>query len=117
MQMPNELRPALWGAVGGAAALAIMGFTWGGWVTASTAETSAQQRVSAAVVAALAPVCADNFRNGKDAAAQLAKLKGISSWQRADFVTNGGWAKIPGTKSVDTAMARACADLIVDDKT
>lgn len=117
MQMPIELKPALWGAVGGAAALAMIGFTWGGWVTGGTAETLAGERASAAVVQALAPICADNFRNGKDAAAQLVKLKKISSWQQAAFVEEGGWAKMPGTASIDTAMARACAEMIVADKT
>ena len=33
MQAPAQLKPALWGAVGGAIALAIVGFTWGGWMT------------------------------------------------------------------------------------
>ena len=57
MQIPMELKPAFWGAVGGAAALAIVGFSWGGWVTANTADTNAKQRSEKAVVAALAPIC------------------------------------------------------------
>jgi hypothetical protein len=28
MKIPAELKPAAWGAVGGAIALAIIGFTW-----------------------------------------------------------------------------------------
>ena len=47
-----------WGAVGGAIALAIVGFSYGGWVTGGTAQQMAQQRSDAAVVAALAPICA-----------------------------------------------------------
>ena len=41
MNAPSQLKPALWGAVGGAVALAIVGFTWGGWVTGGTARTLA----------------------------------------------------------------------------
>ena len=33
MNVPSYLKPALTGAVIGAAALAIVGFSWGGWVT------------------------------------------------------------------------------------
>lgn len=66
MKMPAELKPVLMGAAGGAVALAILGFTWGGWVTAGSAKTLADQRASDAVVAALAPVCVANFRLDKD---------------------------------------------------
>jgi hypothetical protein len=38
MQIPAEVKPACWGAVGGAVALAIVGFMWGGWVTGGKAE-------------------------------------------------------------------------------
>ena len=41
MNIPIETKPALWGAAGGAVAAAIIGFTWGGWVTGGKAETSA----------------------------------------------------------------------------
>ena len=48
MQLPDELQPALWGALCGAAAVAIVGFSWGGWVTSSTSETLAKQNVTIA---------------------------------------------------------------------
>ena len=35
------VRSVLWGAAAGAIALAIVGFNWGGWVTAGAAETLA----------------------------------------------------------------------------
>src|SRR6202007_1926475 len=88
------VKPALWGAAGGAAALAIVGFNWGGWVTGGTAETIAKQRDSTAVWAALAPICVDNFQRGKDAQTQLVELKKVNSWEQASFVTKGGWATI-----------------------
>jgi hypothetical protein len=116
MQMPVELKPALWGAVGGAIAAAIVGFTWGGWVTGGTAEALAKTRASTAIVSVLAPICADNFRRGKDATDKLVELKKVNSWEQASFVEKGGWAQIPGIKSVDSAMARACAEMIVTDK-
>jgi len=116
MNMPTEVKPALWGAAGGAAALAILGFTWGGWLTAGSAATQANQRASEAVVTALAPICADNFRRDQDTAARLVELKKVSTWEQARFIEKGGWAKMPGIESADSAMARACAVLILSDK-
>lgn len=116
MQIPMEMKPALLGAIGGAAALAIIGFNWGGWVTGTTAEANAKQRASTAVVTALAPICLENFRRSTDAVAKLAELKKVSSWEQGSFVTKAGWAKMPGTAEVDAAMARACAEKIVAEK-
>ena len=116
MEMPSELKPALMGAAAGAAILAVLGFSWGGWVTGTTAESLAKQKASAAVVSALAPICADNFRRANDAAAQLVELKRIGTWEQANFVEKGGWGKLPGTASVDREMARACADMIIAPK-
>jgi GTP cyclohydrolase I-like protein len=46
MQIPAEVKPACWGAVGGAVALAIVGFMWGGWVTGGKAEARANERAA-----------------------------------------------------------------------
>ena len=41
----ENLTPGIWGAVLGAAALAIVGFNWGGWVTGNTAKEMAQAAI------------------------------------------------------------------------
>jgi hypothetical protein len=112
MQVPPEVKPACWGALGGAIAVAVIGFTWGGWVTGGTAETLAKQRADAAVVKALTPICVDNFRQSPDAAARQLELKNASYWERAAFVEKHGWATMPGSKSPQEGVARACAELI-----
>lgn len=116
MKMPENLKPMLQGAAAGAAGLALIGFTWGGWATAGASEALAKQKASAAVVAVMAPICHDNFRRSTDASARLIELKKASAWEQASLVEKAGWAKMPGAASIDTAMARACADLIVADK-
>jgi alpha/beta superfamily hydrolase len=116
MEMPSQVTPAFWGANCGAWAVAIVGFSWGGWVTGSTAEALATQRSTQAVVAALAPICVENFNRGNDASAQLAELKKAKSWEQAAFITKGGWAAIPGAASVDRAMAISCAEMIIASK-
>jgi hypothetical protein len=116
MQIPPELKPASWGAAGGAIALAIVGFTWGGWVTGGTAELKAKQRAEQAVVTALAPVCADKFRQQADAGANLVALQKVNSWQQGSFIEKGGWATMPGSTAPDSAVARACADMLGQSK-
>lgn len=116
MDMPAQLKPALWGAFAGAVGLAIVGFSWGGWVTAGTAEREAKQRASAATIAALAPICVDKFRQQANAAQSLAELKAISSWEQGAFVQKQGWAIMPGSTTSDSSVAKACADLIGDVK-
>ena len=114
MKFPVETKPALWGVAGGAIALAIVGFSWGGWVTGGKAEAEAAQRASAAVAVALAPVCVERFQRAPDVAANLAALKKVDSWGQGDFVEKGGWATAPGSKASDqvSAVARACASLL-----
>jgi hypothetical protein len=112
MNIQTDLKPALLGAVGGAVALAIVGFTWGGWVTGSSAETSANQSATAAVVSVLAPICVDQFQRSIDASVRQAELQKTSVWQQGSYVEKAGWATMPGSPSPDIAVAKACAGLI-----
>src|SRR5213595_2959966 len=112
MNIQSDWRPALLGAAGGAVALAIVGFGWGGWVTASSAQKSAQQSATSAVVVALASICVDQFQRTADASTRQAELQKISSWQQGSYVEKAGWATMPGSAAPDTAVAKACAGLI-----
>jgi hypothetical protein len=118
MQVPANLKPALWGAVGGAIALAIVGFSWGGWMTSHSAGKLADERADMAVVAALTPICVDKFRQAGEATANLVALKKISStWAQGDYIEKGGWATRPGAASPDYQLARACAEKLMLPKT
>ena len=114
MNIPTETKPALWGAVAGAIAAAIVGFTWGGWVTGGRAEADSTQRANAAVVAALAPVCVERFKRAADVPANLEALKKVDEWAQGDFIEKGGWATASGDKATDqvAAVAKACASLL-----
>jgi hypothetical protein len=114
MKIPIEVKPAFWGVVGGAGALAIAGFGWGGWVTGGTAEATAMQRADSAVVVALAPMCVEKFQQASDASDNLAALKKVDSWSQGEFVEKGGWATLPGSNSPEqvSAVAKACAGLL-----
>ena len=114
MNLPVETKPALWGIAGGAIALAIIGFTWGGWVTGARSTADATQRANTAVVAALAPVCVERFKGATEVSANLAALKLVDSWSQGAYVEKGGWAALPGSNSPEqlSAVARACAALL-----
>jgi len=114
MEFPVDTKPFLWGAAGGAFAMTVAGFAWGGWVTGGRADTDATQRANAAIVAALAPVCVERFQRATDVSANLAALKKIDSWSQGEFVEKGGWAMTPGSKPYDqvSAVAKACAVML-----
>ena len=100
------------GAVVGVAATAVIGFSWGGWMLESNAKAMAVKDTSAALVAVLAPMCADKFRNGSDAALTMAEFKKVNSWQQDSYIQKGGWATFPGMSAPDFAIAQACAKLL-----
>jgi hypothetical protein len=99
--------------LGGAAAMAFVGFYFAGWVTGGAAATMAQQKADKAVVAALAPICVDKFRHAQNADDNLGKLKAVSSsWDKGTYVSTGGWATMPGSVEPNTAVAQACAEML-----
>ena len=83
MKIHPGVKPAAWGAVAGAIALAIVGFSQLGWTTGSTAEKMATQRAETAVVAALAPICLERYQQQADAAAKRITFNNVSSPLRA----------------------------------
>jgi hypothetical protein len=117
MQVPQWVKPGVWGAVIGAVALMIIGFSWWGWTLSSTAEHMATERASAAVVALLTPICVDSFMKQPDAMAKLAEFRQTAAWRQTEFVEKGGWATASGSTAPHSAVARACAEQLVKTKT
>jgi hypothetical protein len=100
-----------WGVIVGAAATMIIGFSWGGWVTGSSARAMTEKAAQQGHEQLAAAVCADRFAKASDAHAQLAALKDItSSYQRGKFVDDGGWAIMPGATTADRQDNSACAE-------
>lgn len=108
----EKAKPILMGAVGGAVVAAIVGFSWGGWVTGGTAAEMADKRAKSAMVAALAPICAAKFQEDSSFDAKLSELTETRAYQRAAFIENGGWATMPGSEKGDRDVAKACAEMI-----
>jgi hypothetical protein len=117
MQLPailqgDSLTRLLQGAAAGAVATLIIGFNWGGWVTGGTAKEMTQQGSTAAVIAALSPICVDKFQHSNEAVANMVELKKVSSYQQGSFIEKGGWATLPGSDSANSSVARACAEML-----
>jgi hypothetical protein len=100
------------GFVAGGVLTALIGFHWGGWMLTSTAEKLADQKVEKAVVAAMAPVCADKFRALADYNARVAKLQKEESWNRRDDFPKT-LVTLPGDDDVSGALVDACSKLVL----
>jgi len=120
MELPQILQGAsitrlLQGAAVGAVATIVVGFSWGGWSSGSSADKMARERSELAVIAALAPVCVEKFRALPDAEAKQVALSKIESWKRRDefpkeFVT------LPGESYPSSALVDACYTLLLAPK-
>lgn len=113
--MPKWIKPGIVGAALGAIAMAIVGFTWMGWVTGDKAASMARASADAAVVEALVPVCVARAQMDPDTGPKLQKLSAVTSkWDRRSFVEEAGWAKMPGVDTSNRNLADACALALKD---
>ena len=110
MELHPSLKPALWGAVAGAAAISVIGFSSMGWILGSTADRMAADRAESAVVSVLAPICVEKFQQQANSAAKLIEFKKAASWDQRALIEKGGWATTPGTEKMNSAVASACVD-------
>lgn len=110
MTVPEWVKPAVWGAIGGAIAAMIIGFSWGGWVTGGTAGRMEAESAEAAVVLAFTPLCVARAQQQPE---KLVLLKAESSYNRGDFVIKAGWVDNVSDK-YRSAVATACASTAVE---
>ena len=120
MQVPailqgESLTRLLQGAAAGAVATMFVGFYWGGWSLGSTADKMARERSELAVIAALAPVCAEKFRALPDADVKKAALSKINSWKRRDEFPKE-LVTLPGESYPNAALVDACSTLLLAPK-
>src|SRR3954470_11052199 len=115
MLQGDSLTRLLQGAAAGAVATMVVGFNWGGWWLGSTADKMAKERSELAVIAALAPVCADKFRALPDAEAKKVALGKVDSWKRRDEFPKE-WVTLPGESYPSSALIDACYTLLFAPK-
>jgi hypothetical protein len=112
----SQARPSktfvFWSWVAAVVATLIIGFTWGGWVTSSTAQTTAKAMAEDAVVHRLTPICVAAAEHDPGGEKKLKSLKETSEWERGDYVKKAGWATMPGDKDPDSKVADECAKVL-----
>ena len=111
------LKPAAWGVVCGAVATMIVGFSWGGWTTGSTAERLATERANSTLIVALTPSCVASFMKQPGATTKLSEFQKIdSSWEQRQFIEKSGWATPDGGKEPNSGLATSCAEALAKVK-
>ncbi|RDD61239.1 hypothetical protein [Ferruginivarius sediminum] len=110
MTVPEWVKPAIWGAIGGAIATIVIGFAWGGWVMGGTLERMEAASAEAAIVQALTPNCVAKAEQEPE---QRALLKEEHSYKRDEVVIEAGWVDSVSEK-YRSAVAEACASTVVE---
>ena len=108
----ESLRRLLQGTALGIVATMVIGFYWGGWMTARSAQDMARTRADSALVTALAPICVDKFRASTNVIANTDELKKTTSFMQGSFIARGGWATTIGSNEPNSAVADACANVL-----
>jgi len=112
MKLSAGIKPFAWGAVSGAILWWIVLAFGFGWMSSGTAQKQAARLSGDAVIAALAPVCAEKFMAHPNAAVKKAALAKASSWDRRD-VFEKQWVTRPGDQSPDMNLVTACSELVL----
>ncbi len=110
MTFPEWTKPGAYGAVGGAIAVSVLGFTWGGWTTGGGAQDLAQAFATQEVTSAMVPVCLNAAAADPERVPKLATIQDASSYGRSRAVMATGWATFPGTDQPSRDLAVACLE-------
>src|SRR5690606_20108791 len=95
--------------------VAIVGFSWGGWVTGGTAQTSASAAADASRTDLAAAICVQDFMNDENARERLAELKELArTTQQRDYILAGDWATMPDRDEVARPTATLCARMLAE---
>ncbi len=113
MESPVWTKPALVGAGAGAVAAMIVGFSWGGWVTGGTASEMAAKASRNAGEQLVASICVEAFVADANAAGNLVLLKEAKTYERDNFIEDGGWIIVPGLEKQITGAADVCAQRLL----
>jgi hypothetical protein len=116
MQVPSflsgeSLTRLLQGIAVGFVLTVAIGFNWFGpgfgWVTGGSVDKIANNRAETAVIAVLAPICAEKFLAQSDVAAKKAAIAKIDSWRRRDELPKE-WTTLPGGSYQNSDLVDAC---------
>ncbi len=105
----EKIKIGMMGAVGGAIALAIVGFNYGGWMTTGAAEALAKEASMSAVAERLGTICVAQLNRDAAKSRKLTEMKGKDSWDAGRYIETQSWAIMPGAEKPENGVADACA--------
>ena len=103
-EMEVKTKFGIGGLVCGAIIAMIIGFGWGGWVTAGTS----QKMTDTAVLASQAAICVAQYVKEPNSQEKLKEFAAVDSYKRSEFIEKGGWDKMPGQKEAGYDVRNAC---------
>ena len=113
MKLLNNYKPFALGLASGAVGWWIVLVFIFGWTSPGTAQRQAAQQTEEAVVAALAPVCADRFLALPNVAKEKAALAKAMSWERNALFPEE-WVTLPGDDSPAPMLVSACSKIVLE---
>ncbi|MDF1792833.1 MAG: hypothetical protein P1U88_13030 [Thalassobaculaceae bacterium] len=114
MVLPTWIKPVLCGVVIGGIAATVLGFSTGGWITASKAEVVANEQANAEVAAALLPICVELASQDTQRSTKIEGIRSKPSYQRNEAIMDAGWTTMPGTEKSDRRVASVCVEKLLN---
>lgn len=102
-----------WLCLGAVLLTVAIGFTWGDWTTAAAAQKQANSAVQTAVVQRLAKICVAQFGDDDEHVQKLAELQALGTNVRSRFISDGGWATMPGEDAPDSKVVSECVKQVL----
>ncbi|MBC7580915.1 MAG: hypothetical protein H7312_26680 [Tardiphaga sp.] len=109
----NIVTPSLWTGAAGLALGAIILAQGFGFMSPSSAKKFAAEKSDQAVVAALAPSCAADFRALPDAKSRMTTLVAHEGGYQAKDSFPAELITLPGKSYIDYGLVRACEALLL----
>lgn len=111
-----KIMPLFISGVVGAVIVIILGFSMGWLITSGGANAQARESAEMALKDEIVPVCLHQFNSQSDATEKLAELRALGQWEREEFLTDAGLARLPGSASTVQGVARECAVQLLEKK-
>ena len=103
-----------WSCAGCIVATMVLGFTWGGWVTAGSAQEQAANAADQAVAELAADICVKRYLASPEARVNLTALTESSSYSRDGLIEEGGWVTFADREDPIDGAADICADRLAE---
>lgn len=103
-----------WSCAACVVATMVVGFTWGGWVTAGTAQDRANDAAEQAVAQLAADICVNRYLASPDARTNLTAFNEESVYRRDGLIEDGGWVTFADREDPVDGAAALCADRLAE---